>query len=154
MPGISQAQALTVIDQKLHRGLILRQNYWWVGLSRFLEAARLISMVMRWKYREDAGLYIVPIVPDVELRCGLKPLTTSEWFLGRRTALADLYPVALKIANRQETFVGWIGDRAPWVSQYCRGYQHQLAIAGAIVDIDKWQFFTQFFSFVNTWILG
>ncbi|MEQ8957792.1 MAG: hypothetical protein RLP02_07715 [Coleofasciculus sp. C2-GNP5-27] len=38
MPGISQAQALTVIDQKLHRGLIPRQNYLWVGLSRFLEA--------------------------------------------------------------------------------------------------------------------
>ena len=38
MPGIRQAQALTVIDQKLHRGLIPRQNYLWVGLSRFLEA--------------------------------------------------------------------------------------------------------------------
>jgi hypothetical protein len=27
------------INQKLHRGLIPRQNYLWVGLSRFLEAA-------------------------------------------------------------------------------------------------------------------
>jgi hypothetical protein len=77
MPGISQASALTVIDQKLHRGLIPRQNYLWVGLSRFLEAAIGISMDMKWKYREDAVLFIVPIVPGVVLRFGSKRFMMS-----------------------------------------------------------------------------
>ncbi|MEQ9484593.1 hypothetical protein [Coleofasciculus sp. F4-SAH-05] len=48
-----------VIDQKLHRGLIPRQNYLWVDLSRFLEAVTdgiFVSVILDGLVRFEQGL--------------------------------------------------------------------------------------------------
>jgi len=39
-------RAKGVINQKLHRGLIPRPNYLWVGLSRFLEALSFLDVML------------------------------------------------------------------------------------------------------------
>jgi len=65
MPGISQASALTVIDQKLHRGLIPRQNYLWVGLSRFLEAVSPLSYLKSARSKLRHLPFVIRLLPHL-----------------------------------------------------------------------------------------